>query len=790
MRTQSAKQLEPMAVFPHLPVTSARLARSHNPARVCIASYEFLGPSRNGGIGTGYSALAGALAEAGHQVTLLYLFRSWCENGTISEWQTYYRSRGIQFCPLPVFNHPADVPQSIGISIDAYRWLNARDFDIIHFPELLGHAYYSVLAKHQGLAFHNTVLCVGVHSPISWIREINRELPLTVDEPVIDFMERESVALADAVVSPSQYLLGWLQANGWRLPRATYVQQYVLSPELWAAWKERVETSAPQRVTGLTFFGRLEERKGLTLFCDALDLLVSMNAPRFTVSFLGKSANMVGRDSVSYIEERARAWPFAWQVISDRDQQGALAFLLQGGRLAVIPSLVDNLPNAVLECLCARIPFVASRSGGIPEAIAMQDVDRATFPISPFALAERLCAALREGVTFAEPAVDPEENRRQWVAWHSRPEPRPSSEAQVIELRTAEPLVSVCLTQPSRPEWLRQSLAAMHAQSWRNLEIIVVVPDAGSDSETELERIDTSSGKKGVRMITQRTGYSSDVRDVAAAHANGDYLLFMDGHTVAKPEQISTMVEVAGNSNADILTSFLDLYTGYGPPEVSLGCRLFLGAALISGVFHNYYGQGCIFLRKEALLQVGGFATDDWRPCEDWEFLAKAVLSGLRLEVVPRALAWYRIDDPALPNGVGNNGNGNESRRLRPYLQAMPPTFRELLKLSLTLSRQNARQSVTTYNGPDATILSEAELLEVVQQRLMMGGNRRIASFLKGWTDYNTVRANLPQRRIGRLQPVVRELFKGNYHRFAHGFGSAIRDLRRRSRSSDTSQDA
>ena len=159
------------------------------------------------------------------------------------------------------------------------------------------------------------MLCVGVHSPISWIREINGELPMTVDEPEIDFMERESVALADTVVSPSQYLLGWLQSNGWRLPRATYVQQYVLSPELWAAWKDRTETSVPQRVRGLTFFGRLEERKGLGLFCDALDLLVGMNPPLFTVSFLGKSAQIAGRDAIGYIEERASDWPFAWRII-------------------------------------------------------------------------------------------------------------------------------------------------------------------------------------------------------------------------------------------------------------------------------------------------------------------------------------------------------------------------------------------------------------------------------------------------------------------------------------------
>jgi O-antigen biosynthesis protein len=626
----SPNSLKPMADFPHLPMNGAQGEQSSKIVRVCIASYELLGPSRNGGIGTAYSALAGALAEAGYQVTLLYLFGDWCENGTVSEWQAYYRNRGIQFCPLPASVPSVGGSRSVSISFDAYQWVRAREFEVIHFPELLGHAYYSVLAKHQGLAFESTVLCVSAHSPISWIREVNRELPMTADEPEIDFMERQSVALADVVVSPSQYLLGWMRTNGSRLPRATYVQQYVLSPELWTAWKDRTETSLPQRVTGLTFFGRLEERKGLALFCDALDLLVGMNPPRLTVSFLGKSAYVAGRDAIGYIEERGRHWPFAWKIISDRDQQGGLDFLRQGGRLAVIPSLVDNLPNAVLECICARIPFVASRSGGIPEAIAAEDVDRVTFATNPRALAERLCAALHEGVPLVEPAIDPEQNRRQWVAWHNRPEPEPNTEVKIVEMRATEPMVSVCLTEPARPELLRQSLAALQAQSWRNLEIIVAVPGAGSDSETEIERMNPATGKAGLRMITRRTGYSKDVRDGAAAHAKGDYLLFMDGHAFAKPDQISTLVEVAERSDAEVLTSFLDLYTGDGPPDqgMKVGCRLFLGAAVISGVFHNYYGQGGIFIRKDALFRVGGFATDDWRPCEDWEFLAKAVLSG------------------------------------------------------------------------------------------------------------------------------------------------------------------
>ena len=238
---------------------------------------------------------------------------------------------------------------------------------------------------------------------------------------------------------------------------------------------------------------------------------------------------------------------------------------------------------------------------------------------------------------------------------------------------------------------------------------------------------------------------------------------------------------MAERSRADVLTSFLDLYTGNGPPEegISLGCRPFLGAAVISGIFHNYYGQGGIFIRKEALLRVGGFAADDWRPCDDWEFLAKVVLSGLRLEVVPKSLAWYRVDNVASLEGANGNGDGDEIHRLRPYLQAMPPAFRDLLKMSLTLSRQGGRAPAAPSNGHDASLLSEEELLRMVRERLAMGGNRRIAAFLKEWMDYNAARVNLPKLRLERLPYVVRELFKGNYHRFGHGFGSALRDLRR-----------
>jgi hypothetical protein len=48
-------------------------SRNQAKKKICIVSDDFLGPIRNGGIGTACSTLGETLALAGHNVTLLYL---------------------------------------------------------------------------------------------------------------------------------------------------------------------------------------------------------------------------------------------------------------------------------------------------------------------------------------------------------------------------------------------------------------------------------------------------------------------------------------------------------------------------------------------------------------------------------------------------------------------------------------------------------------------------------------------------------------------------------------------
>src|SRR5438067_5871432 len=69
--------------------------------RVCIASSDVVGPVRNGGIGTAYTALAETLTAAGHEVTILYVLGEQTDGEPVQVWTERYEANGIRFVPLP-----------------------------------------------------------------------------------------------------------------------------------------------------------------------------------------------------------------------------------------------------------------------------------------------------------------------------------------------------------------------------------------------------------------------------------------------------------------------------------------------------------------------------------------------------------------------------------------------------------------------------------------------------------------------------------------------------------------
>src|ERR1700730_12438564 len=123
-----------------------------------------------------------------------------------------------------------------------------------------------------------------------------------------------------------------MQQNSWELPRQTFVAPY-LRPH--GTMLTHADTPQEKhKVREIVFFGRLELRKGLKLFCDAIDDLCASSAnPEFEISFLGKETQIYGRSSIGYISDRSKKWTAPWRLISNKYQAGAIEYLKGAGRL-------------------------------------------------------------------------------------------------------------------------------------------------------------------------------------------------------------------------------------------------------------------------------------------------------------------------------------------------------------------------------------------------------------------------------------------------------------------------
>ena len=671
--------------YPALPLAAG--TKPPRPSRVCIASFDFVGPVRNGGVGTAFTSLGEALAAAGHEVTFLFLAGRWCENRTLEYWIEEYRKKGIKFVPMPESGLRFETAWHVAKAYEAYLWLREQNFDVIHFSEWKGPGYFSLLAKHQGLAFDRTLLCVHTHGPTLWHKLSNGEYVTHVDDVHMDYLECRSVQLAEVLVSPSQYLLRWMLERNWALPEKTFVQPYVRPA---TARKPLSDADRCHQIKELVFFGRLEVRKGLVLFCDALDQLKDDPQLRHaSLTFLGKADKIGNRDSAAYLADRAKAWPWKWQLISDRDQVGAMDYLQSSGRLAVLPSLVDNLPNTVLECLGAKVPFIASNAGGIPEMIAAADLEATCFPLHTRAFADKLRHVLLNGIRPATPAWDSQENENTWVKWHenqlaAQPDLLPGVS---LELSVSSPLVSVCMSHWNRPHYLKQALASIEAMDYPNYEVVLV--DDGSTQPEALKLIEELTpefARRGWQLLrNSENRFPGAARNLAVRHARGEYVMLMDDDNCAKPHELSTFMGVARKTGADILTCCLDTFTGTEAPHAELKPRsrwVFVGDDAATGAIRNCFGDTNSLIRRAVFLNLGGFHEDWGVGHEDWEFFAKAVLRGYKLEVVPEALAWYRLNEAEQTVNRKTPLHRNHMANIRPYLEAVPPALKNLVYLA------------------------------------------------------------------------------------------------------------
>ncbi len=552
--------------------------------RVTVVASELLGMPGIGGPGTADSLLAVALGRGGHHVDVLVAPGR--EVTPISpDWEERYAAAGVDVRRLEAVRVRPEFLQPSAAVLAALR---ADPPDVVVADDWRGLAYAALRARQVGVTLTETAFVVYSHGPARVLSEAAKKLPDTVARFGEEVAQRTCIELADLVVSPSEWLLGWMRHHGWPVPATARVIQ-----NLWES--TALGEPAPRAGTGngvrrLAFFGQLREGKGIRVFVDSLRqldptllegmelLFLGRETPRWTTERIRQALGPEVSDRVSSIRFESRL-----------ERAAALRELLVPGTLAVMPSLLENSPYAVAECIEHGVPFIAAWTGGVPELVAEDDAARVLCPPTAEDFAAALAAWLSStnGYAPARPARSPEDALAAWL--------------DVVET-----------VLPARPRVVAPATS------------VAVVAD-GDDGVGRARRLAESTRSVAVDVI-QAESRSAGLEQTAA-----DWVVFLDDEDLPDDGMLDALVTAQAASDADAVTAAVR------PADDPGAVRMFLGDPGALGLAENQYGVLGLVRRSAVVGQppVDGAADPDWL------LLARLALAGAAVVSMPEPLSSH-----------------------------------------------------------------------------------------------------------------------------------------------------
>lgn len=229
--------------------------------------------------------------------------------------------------------------------------------------------------------------------------------------------------------------------------------------------------------------------------------------------------------------------------------------------------------------------------------------------------------------------------------------------------RTDEELVSVIIPAYNAERWIGATLASAIAQTYRNLEVVVV--DDGSTDKTCALVEEFAARDSRVRLLRQANGGVSAARNAAIAASSGSLIAPLDHDDLWYPEKIAKQVAAmqrGGQSVGLVYTWFVMIDEDgriVAPREPRPWHEGNVYTAMLSGCFIE--SASIPLIRRSCLTEIGGYATDPLIGyCEDWK-LNLDIAERYEFALVPEFLVGYRRHAEGGSNNISKMQMGNDT---------------------------------------------------------------------------------------------------------------------------------
>jgi glycosyltransferase involved in cell wall biosynthesis len=328
------------------------------------------------------------------------------------------------------------------------------------------------------------------------------------------------------------------------------------------------------------------------------------------------------------------------------------------------------------------------------------------------------------------------------------------------------PLVSILIPAYNAAAWIPATLESAINQTYPNIEVILV-NDGSTDQTLAIAKRYES---KSVKIIDQQNAGGPAARNTALAHAQGDYIQWLDHDDLLDRRKIDEQLKAIDYSPDERLLLSASFGTFYYRTERAVFSPDSLWRDLTPREYFfakfndDKWLQTSAWLVSRKLSQLAGPWWNVRSPDDDGEYFCRVVAASERIHFVAAAKSYWR---------VGNYQSFSQSRArssvaLEAFLQS---TFRCIEHYRSVEDSEKSKAACVVFlrNRLIYFYPEHQELLErMYQQARELGGNISVPPLL--W-QYNLVRACFgwrAARAANQFIPKYKTMLLSNWDRFIY----------------------
>jgi glycosyltransferase involved in cell wall biosynthesis len=204
------------------------------------------------------------------------------------------------------------------------------------------------------------------------------------------------------------------------------------------------------------------------------------------------------------------------------------------------------------------------------------------------------------------------------------------------------PLVSIVLPvhAPDR-RWFREAVESVLAQTFRDLELIIVEDPSDRSGRDLLAGLDDAR----IRHVVNPTRTSlPEQHNLGLSLAQGRYICRFDADDVCEPDRVAREVAfLDAHPDVDIVASALTIVDDEGRPIAIRRYPLAHEEIVRTMRRSNPIANSAVMFRREVFERFGGWRTGSPLPAQDYEWYSRLAAGGARFANLSEPLVRYRL---------------------------------------------------------------------------------------------------------------------------------------------------